>query len=156
MYERKLASVLYNRLMLVVGKSNTGKSHLLSCVAEELSIPRVIIGTQLSLRLLEVPSRQRTMHLPKLLADCLPCETSFVLLDNTELLFDTCLHNDPLKLLQTISRNTTVIAAWPGEVKSGALIYATPGHPEYRHYPAHELLIFDLNAHTVSAHESTY
>lgn len=154
--ESKLASALYNRLILVVGKSNTGKSQLLSCVAAELCLPCVNVGTQLSHRLLDVLPRQRVIHLQKFLADMLPPESSVVVLDNTEILFEKNLQNDPLTLLQSISRNTTIVAAWAGEVSADALVYATPGHPEYRHYPAHELLIFDLNTHSTVAPESTH
>ena len=38
-------------------------------------------------------------------------------------------------------RNRTVVAAWNGTLDNGHLLYATPGHPEYRHYPARDLVV---------------
>ena len=36
-----------------------------------------------------------------------------ILLDNIEVIFDVALKQDPLRLLQRLSRNKTVVAAWP-------------------------------------------
>ena len=52
--------------------------------------------------------------------------------NNIELLFATELAQDPLKLLQSLSRNRTIVAAWPGNFDGAALTYAEPGHPEAR------------------------
>ncbi|MEN6474686.1 MAG: BREX-3 system P-loop-containing protein BrxF, partial [Syntrophaceae bacterium] len=41
-----------------------------------------------------------------------------VLLDNIEILFDVSLKQDPLRLLQGLSRNTTLVAAWSGEIRA--------------------------------------
>jgi hypothetical protein len=55
-----------------------------------------------------------------------------VLLDNLELLFDISLKLDPLRCLQDLARDKTIVAAWNGTVTAGHLTYATPDHPEYR------------------------
>ena len=57
-----------------------------------------------------------------------------VLLDNIELLFAVELAQDPLRLLQSLSRNRTIVAAWPGTFDGKTLTYAEPGHPEARRY----------------------
>ena len=67
-----------------------------------------------------------------------------VLLDNTEVLFEANLRQDPLRLLQGVARNATVVAAWTGDVKDGTLRYAVPGHAEHRRYPAEGLLIVNV------------
>ncbi len=144
------ASILYCRLILIVGNSHTGKSHLLFSVADELNVPCVNIGIDLSSRLLDVSPKQRALQLPNLLTELLPPESPIAVLDNIEILFDTSLHNDPLKLLQRLSRNTTIVSAWPGEMKANTLNYATQDHPEYRSYPSPEAIIFDLNTHTAA------
>jgi hypothetical protein len=41
-------------------------------------------------------------------------QAGLVLLDNIELLFDVHLKQDPLRLLQGLSRNKTVVATWNG------------------------------------------
>jgi hypothetical protein len=67
-----------------------------------------------------------------------------VLLDNTEILFDPVLQQDPLRLLQQVSRNRTIVAAWNGKFEGGTLIYAEPDHPEYRKYYEVDALICSL------------
>ena len=54
-----------------------------------------------------------------------------VLLDNLEILFDTGLEVEPLRLLQVSSRNRTIVASWNGAFQDGTLTYAEPGHPEF-------------------------
>ena len=82
--------------------------------------------------------------MPRLLDEIIRASASeVVLLDNIEILFDTSLNQDPLRLLQGLSRNKTVVAAWSGYIESEHLVYATPGHPEYRRYPIQDLLIVE-------------
>jgi len=64
-----------------------------------------------------------------------------ILLDNTEIIFDVGLKQDPLRLLQGLSRNKTVVAAWNGTIVEDFLIYAAPAHPEYRRYPTRDFLV---------------
>jgi hypothetical protein len=66
-----------------------------------------------------------------------------VLLDNIEILFDPSLKQDPLRLLQGLSRNKTIIAAWNGSFVNGYITYAKPDHSEYRRYPAINILIIN-------------
>ena len=66
---------------------------------------------------------------------------NLILLDNIEILFDVALKQDPLRLLQGLSRNKTIIASWNGSIDKDSLTYAVPGHPEYRRYSSRDLLI---------------
>ena len=72
-----------------------------------------------------------------------PCK-EVVLLDNLEMLFDRAFGQDPMALIQSLSRNRTLIASWNGTVDDGCLVYGAPEHPEYRRYPTKELMILDL------------
>ena len=60
--------------------------------------------------------------------------SDLVVLDNIEILFDAALRQDPLRLLQGVSRNRTIVAAWNGTLENGYLIYAASEHPEHRRY----------------------
>ncbi len=92
--------------------------------------------------MLDLTERQWVMQAPHLLEDILQkAEKDIVILDNLELLFDPVLKQDPLRLLQGLSRKRTIVAAWNGITKNDSLIYAEPGHPEYRRYPLHDLII---------------
>jgi hypothetical protein len=92
--------------------------------------------------MLELTERQRALQLPHLLSEILnddPAE--LILLDNIEVLFDTSLKQDPLRLLQGLSRNKTVVVSWSGSVEREQMVYATPDHPEYKRYPIQDFLI---------------
>jgi len=64
-----------------------------------------------------------------------------VLLDNIEIIFDNGLKQDPLRLLQGLSRSKTVTAAWNGNIVENSLTYAAPDHPEYKRYPVRDFLL---------------
>jgi len=74
-------------------------------------------------------------------AATLAAQAALVLLDNIEILFDVHLKQDPLRLLQGLSRNRTVVAAWNGSIVDGHMTYAVPDHPEYRRYPIRDFLV---------------
>jgi len=85
--------------------------------------------------MLELTQRQRQLQGARLLVDIVGrTPEQAVLLDHLELLFDVSLKLDPLRCLQDLARNTTIVAAWSGTLSAGHLTYATPEHPEYRRY----------------------
>jgi hypothetical protein len=92
--------------------------------------------------MLELTERQRSLNLPKLLKEIIDTTPGdILLLDNFEVLFAVELQQDPLRLLQGLSRNRTIVAAWNGTITNGHLTYATPEHPEYRRYPMRDFLV---------------
>lgn len=139
------ADSLYHRLVLVVGKSRSGKSVVLKDVANELNIPVTNVNLEISALLLDLSNKQRLLRLPELLGEFLKNVHPFVILDNTEILFDKDLKQDPLRILQGISRNRTVIASWGGSFENGRLQYAEPGHSEYRIYDSVGALIVTMD-----------
>lgn len=129
------ATTLYYRLVLVVGPPRSGKTHLLQEVAVVKGWPLVNLNQRVSELLLELTQRQRALRLPRIVGDVLASGSDVVLVDNIELLFSPDLQQDPLKLLQGLARNRTVVASWPGDIAGKQLTYAEPSHPEYRRYP---------------------
>ena len=110
----------YSKLTLIVGTIGSGKTAMLQRVATELGYPRINLNLLLSRRLLDLNRRQIiTEHL-----------VSGVCVDNTELLFDSSLKLNPMRLLQELSRNRVIVASWNGRYESGRLTYANPGHPD--------------------------
>jgi hypothetical protein len=129
------AASIYHRLVLVVGPPRTGKTNALRGLAEEQGWPLVNVNLRLSERLLDLTSKQRALHVPRILSEILGRHSGeVVLLDNTEVLFSRSLRQDPLRLLQGLSRNRTVVACWSGDMEDGRLTYAEPPHPEHRRY----------------------
>ncbi len=143
------AGTLYYRLVLVVGATGAGKTGALREVAAHLGAPLVNVNLELSRRLLDLTGRQRPLQVRRLLDEIAAGSGSdVVLLDNLELLFDTALRQDPLRLLQGLSRRRTVAAAWNGSIEGNHVRYAVPGHPEYRRYPLDGILAVDAGAAT--------
>lgn len=141
------ARELYHRLILIVGPAGSGKTTVLQEVSARGSAPLVNVNLELSRRMLDLTERQRALHLPRLLGEIVgEARGEMVLLDNIEILFDVHLKQDPLRLLQALSRNKTVVAAWNGSIVDGHMIYAAPDHPEYRRYPIRDLVIVDASS----------
>ena len=139
------ADGLYHRLVLLVGETGSGKTKVLREFAGEIGTEVININLLLSAELLGLSEKQRLLHLPEILDKIVGKKQATVVLDNIEILFDQRLKQDPLKLLQLISRNRSVIAAWNGKIEHGRLTYAETGHHEYRQYDAKELLLVSLD-----------
>lgn len=132
----------YYKLILAVGPARAGKTSALSELAARHSWPRVNVNLRLSEKLLDLTHRQRAVRIAVILDETIRSESSeVILLDNIELLFAEELAQDPLRLLQSLARNRTIIAAWPGNFDGASLTYAEPGHPETRRYPAPQAVI---------------
>jgi len=132
---------LYYRLLLLVAPSGTGKTPALQDIAKRTGAPLVNLNREVSERLLDLTERQRALRLPRVLEDVVGVDPSLILLDNIEILFDVSLKQDPLRLLQRLSRNRTVVASWNGTVDGDYLVYAAPDHPEHKRYLARELVL---------------
>lgn len=138
----KQATELYHRLILVIASAGGGKTTALQDVRDRTGAPMVNVNLELSRRMLDLTERQRALRLPHLLQEIVGKSTGeIILLDNIEILFDVGLKQDPLRLLQGLSRNKTVVVAWNGTIVKDYLTYAAPAHPEYRRYPKRDLLV---------------
>ena len=135
------AAALYHRLILVVAPTGAGKTVALQEVQNRTGAHLVNVNLALSRQLLELTERQRTLQLPPLLEKISSNDNEIVLLDNIEVLFDISLKQDPLRLLQRLSRNKTIVAAWNGTIVENSLIYATPTHSEHKRYPIQDFLV---------------
>lgn len=136
------AAELYHRLVMLVAPAGAGKTAALQDVHKRTAAPMVNVNLALSRCMLDLTERQRALQLPRLLSEIVGAFSSdVVLLDNVEILFDVALKQDPLRLLQGLSRNKTVVAAWSGSIDGEYMFYATPDHPEYRRYPLRDLLV---------------
>jgi hypothetical protein len=141
------AAELYHRLVLLVAAAGAGKTAALQNVHERTGAPLVNVNLDLSRRMLDLTERQRALQLPRLLSEIVGSSAAeVILLDNIEVLFDISLKQDPLRLLQGLSRNRTVVAAWNGSIESERLVYATLDHPEYRRYPVRDFLVVNPEA----------
>lgn len=135
----------YYQLVLLVGPDASGKTRALLQLSNEAGYPYINLNLILSQKLLEYPGRVRPLRLPRIIEAIIDDRAGdTVLLDNIEILFDPALQQDPLRLLQHISRTRTIVAAWSGKFEGRTLIYAEPGHPEYRKYSEVDTLVCQI------------
>ena len=139
-------SASYYRLILAVGPAGSGKTEAFAELTAGHGWPCINVNLKLAERLLDLTQKQRAVRVVGLLDDILKATSAdVVLLDNLEMLFAVELAQDPLRLLQGLSRNRTVIASWPGAFDGRVLTYAEPGHREFKKYPTPQASI--VNAH---------
>jgi hypothetical protein len=146
--EDKVASAptLYHRVVFLVGQSSNARSDVLATLAGNHKWPVVNLGLAFSQQLLDVPRRHRATTAPQVLADLLGGVSGDVLLlDHIEVLFTPELAQDPVRLLQGLSRNRTLVVSWPGVRNGTTLVYAEPGHPEYYKQPIAELVYVEIS-----------
>lgn len=137
----------YYRLILLVGPSGSGKTTLLQEVARRQGCTVLNVNLELSKRLLELTERRRPLRVRRVLDD-LVGNQELAILDNIEILFDKSLKQEPLDLLQKLSRSQTILASWNGRIEGAKLLYARPDHHEYRKVPAQDFLWFECEAVT--------
>jgi hypothetical protein len=141
------AALQYFRLVLVVGAPGSGKTAALQSVAQDLRCQLVNVNLELSKGMLDLTRGQRSRQIERLLKDVIAAVSGeVVLLDNLEILFDTSLEVDPLRLLQVSSRNRTIVASWNGNFQDARLTYAEPGHPEFIQFNHVEATVIALDA----------
>ena len=141
-----LAHDCFYRLVLLVGPSGSGKTEMLKRLEVDSGCTYINLNLKLSSRLIDLSEKQRGMQVKPLIADILDTISGAILLDNIEILFDSALQQNPLLLLQGLSRNRTLVVSWNGTIKEGRLAYAEPGHPEFRKYACKDFLYIDINA----------
>jgi DNA polymerase III delta prime subunit len=139
------AASQYYRLVILAGAPASGKTTALQCMAQKLGCQLVNVNLELSKRMLELTRTQRSRQVERLLKEVIAATPGeVVLLDNLEILFDTGLEVEPLRLLQVSSRNRTIVASWNGSFQAGTLTYAEPGHPEFIQFKQTEAIVITV------------
>lgn len=136
----------YYRLVILVGAPTSGKTTALQTVARNLGCQLLNVNLELSKKMLELTRTQRSRQVERLLKEVIAAAPGdVVLLDNLEILFDTALELQPLRLLQVLNRNRTIVASWNGSFQGATLIYAEPGHPEFMQFKQPEAVIITVS-----------
>ena len=139
------AASQYFRLVVLAGAPGSGKTTTLQFIAQKLGCRLVNVNLELSKRMLELTRTQRSRQVERLLKEVIAATPGeVVLLDNLEILFDTALEVEPLRLLQVSSRNRTIVASWNGTFHGGTLTYAEPGHPEFIQFKQTEAVVISV------------
>jgi hypothetical protein len=123
---------------------NPNKEKLIKQNNNKYCIQNVNISLELSKKLLDIPMKKRSNHVRRCLAEILHKFNSDILwIERIQILFHPELEFDPIQFFQNASRNITIILLWDGEYKNNKLIYAEPGHQEYRVFSEIDAQIFD-------------
>lgn len=137
----------YNRLFLIVGNFNTGKTKLLKNLSESLTLPVVNLNYELSKKMNSLSAKERALEAQTLFEEVIEAQgSSIVLLDNIELLFDPELKLNPLVAMKKVSKNITVVSTWLGYVKDKYLLYAEEGYLDKFSNAIEQLQHIDLNS----------
>ena len=135
---------LYHRLVLVV-MADEEKVASLSNLTGQTGLAVINVNLELSRRMLPLTTRQRALKAAAFMSDIVASVASeIVILNHIEILFDPALQQEPLRLLENLSRRKTIVALWPGTIQGSYLVYAEPEHAEYRRYPTRELVLLHL------------
>jgi len=140
-----LTASRYYKIVLVVGRSGSGKTNLLKKICEQMQIPLINLGFCLSQKLLPLTLHERKLKAADIIADILDDQgPQHLAVDNTEVIFDPSLMLNPLGLLQSLSRTRLLIWSWNGEIEDGHVTYSYRGHPEHRRIPTSEITLITL------------
>jgi len=136
----------YHRLVLLVAPIASGKSDRLESLSSDSGWPVINVNQVAAEQLLELGARERVIQCKKVLAGAIEgAGSATVLLDNIEMLFEDHLKQDPLRLLKSLSRMTTLVVSWPGSFDGRNLTFAEPGHRDYRKYSDPEVAILTMD-----------
>ena len=132
----------YHKLLLLAGKSGTGKTALLHHISQKMGIPLINLGLLLSRQLLSLTLRQRKLKVAHIIEGILDEQNvPRIGVDNTEIIFEPSLKVNPVGLLKNISRNRSIIWTWNGGLEGDRLTYAYSGHPEYQRVSVKEFTV---------------
>lgn len=135
----------YFRLVVLAGPPRSGKTTVLQSVSQKLGYKFLNVNLELSKRMLELTRMQRPRQVERLLREVIAAAPGqVVVLDNLEILFDTTLQVEPLRLLQVSSRNRTIVASWSGSFRDSTLTYGEPGHPEFAQFKQVEGIVITV------------
>ena len=141
----------YFRLVILAGVPGSGKTAALQSIAHQAGCHIVNVNLELSKKMLELTRTQRSRQVERLLKEVIAAAPGdVVLLDNVEILFDTGLEVEPLRLLQISSRNRTLVATWNGSYAGGTLTYAEPGHPEFVQFKQVDAVVIPVGTSTTN------
>jgi hypothetical protein len=138
------AGARHNRLVLVVNPDRAGRNQIIDELAAGQGSGVFNVGLEFARILAVANKRQRQLQAATILREITTTNRGEkpLVLNNLEILFDRALRLDPLDILRRLAHGQTVVAAWPGALRDGRLIYAAAGHPEHQDYPTDGLILF--------------
>lgn len=133
-------------IVLVVGRSGSGKSKLLRSVSEQAGCRLLNLSHPLANRLVEIPKKRLPLEVEGVVCELISQEDSTACaVDNTDLLFSSALHVDPVRMLSGISRRHRLIVGLHGRMHEGRFVHGHRDHPEHHQTEIRGIPVIDLN-----------
>lgn len=128
-------------LTILVGTDPKTMSNFLQTIAAEKNFRYYNIGQFVSRAIIQNETQRNPSIIQDLMKESLlkDIDQQRVIFDNTGILFEFPKILDPLGLLRYLNRIKPILSAWYGKFDQTVLIYAKPGHIEYRRYSISEL-----------------
>jgi|SRR5690625_1323842 len=95
------------------------------------SFTKVNVNKIVSEKLLGIPRQKYPMYVNDILVEALDDQDDTYILQHIDILFDSQLKINPVKLFEQLSKHYQLIVEWPGKYENNQLSYAEYGHPEY-------------------------
>lgn len=128
----------WHKLLFLCNRNKQFNTNIPSLVnAEQININYI-----LSEQLINVEESDYPFKVERILSDVMDDRSKLYYLQHIDILFDSKLKINPVKLLENLSKVYKLIVDWPGEYKDNTLIYGEYGHPEYFTYKDFEGSIF--------------
>jgi hypothetical protein len=96
------------------------------------------VSKALAAKLVIMSLKDREHNLHELMAQLVNQAEDVCYLSRINLLFETSLQTDPLKLLQSTAKKKPIIVIWPGTMDDVSINYSKPGLPDYKSYKLNE------------------
>jgi len=129
--KKELESIQLRRHQLLFLVTENFKNDI-CFVSDSLGVPYLNVNSELSKMLKNLPIKRRPRKVSELFKRIVKEQnTNILVLDHIEILFDPQLQQNPILLLEDISRNYTLIVGWKGQYYNKKLVYSEPDHDEY-------------------------
>ena len=111
-------------VVIVTGKPGSGKSKVLREAAELKKWTYVDCRMLISEEFLAIPAADRGLYAPDMFAEVLACyNADIIILDRLQTLFVPVFHINTDSLMRKLSKQFTIVTAWPGYMENGNLCY---------------------------------
>jgi len=100
------------------------------------------LNTFLAERLTAIDQEDRHVKAESIARELLADNSTPLILQRFEMLFDPRYKIDPIKLFELTAKQVSLAVIWPGSIKGQTLTYADPGHTDYHQYNVSEYNVF--------------